>query len=398
MREQVIKEVPKAIHINRIIGKLGTENTGPTCIFFGGVHGNEPSGVIALQQVLKELEKVKIHGSFYAIGGNISALANGERYHEKDLNRLWTEKIMTKLEGGEFQAENEDERELIQIYDTIKNILNSEKGPFYFFDLHTTSSKTTPFITVNDSILNRKFTELYPLPLILGIEEYLDGPMLSYYNEKGFISFGFEGGEHYSTEAIENHKAFIYLSLHFCGLLDEEQINFEEHHNLLAQQSQGMAHFYEIYERFEINEKDQFKMKEGYKNFQRVRKNELIAEFNGKEIKMKEASMIFMPLYQSRGNDAYFLIKKTAEFFLKLSILLRQLKIDRILPLLPGVLWCTDRKEKMLVDLKIARFLTKPFLHLLGYRARQMGEDALIIKNREANSRKSEYKNEGWYK
>jgi hypothetical protein len=124
---------------------------------------------------------------------------------------------------------------------------------------------------------------------------------------------------------------------------------------------------------------------------------QVIADLNGEEIHLKEDSIIFMPLYQSSGEDGYFLIRKTPEFFLKLSTLMRLLKVDRILPLLPGIIWIGDKKQSMLVDLKIARFLTKPFLHLMGYRAKQIDEEALIIKNREASSRNSDYKNEDWY-
>lgn len=393
------KEIQQNIHTERLIGKKGDKNSGACCLFFGGVHGNEPSGVIALHEVFNELNNnpIRFYGSIYGISGNINALAEGKRYHHSDLNRLWTEKRMKAVEAGQYSPANKDEEELIAIYDQIEEILAKEEGPFYFFDLHTTSSKTAPFITVNDSLLNRRFTSLYPLPSILGIEEYLDGPMLSYYNEKGFVSFGFEGGEHYHQEAIENHKAFIYLSLVYTGLIDQDDIDYQIYFDRLALKTNQMFHFYEIYERFEIKEADQFKMKEGFENFQKVNSGEHIAVFNGEEIIMKENSRIFMPLYQTSGNDGYFLIKKTPEIFLKLSAFIRIMKLDRILPILPGVVWVDKRKGKMLVDLKIARFLAKPLLHLMGYRAKQLNEDALIIKNREASSRKKDYINEDWY-
>ena len=392
------KEIQEKIHIDRIIGQLKGK-PGPTCLFFGGVHGNEPSGVLALQEVFEEIssKNSEICGSFYAIGGNLGALANGERYHESDLNRLWTEKRMTQVEKGQFNAENEDEKEMLEIFELVEDILDKESGPFYFFDLHTTSSKTSPFITVNDSLLNRKFTKLFPIPLILGIEEYLDGPMLSYYNEKGFVSFGFEGGEHYHKASIQNHKDFIYLSLVFTGLLEKNESDFQASYSRLDSQSAGMSHFYEIYERFAIKDGDHFEMRNGYTNFQKVKKGEVVATYNGAEQSIDDHSMIFMPLYQSRGNDGYFLIRKTPEFFLGLSKLVRKMRLDRVLPILPGILWMSIRKEKMLVDLNIARFLTKPLLHLMGYRAKEIEGEALIIKNREANSRASDYKKEKWY-
>ncbi len=391
--------IPKNIEIERLIGSLGSGKNGPCCIFFGGVHGNEPSGVIALEEVFEQLKKldILINGSIYGIGGNLAALKEGKRYTVTDLNRLWTEKRMRAVEEEQYLAENQDEVELLAIYNLVEEILEKEDGPFYFFDLHTTSSETIPFITVNDSLLNRKFTELYPLPLVLGIEEYLDGPMLSYYNEKGYVSFGFEGGEHNSLDAIENHKAFVYLTLVFSGIIEGSEIDSSDYFQHLADQAKGVEHFYEIYHRFEIEDEGSFKMNFGFENFQKIKKGEQLAVYNSEKVEAEHNSIIFMPLYQSSGNDGFFLIKQTKTFFLRLSTWIRKLKIDRLLPILPGVYWYDSKKEKMLVDLRIARFLAKPLLHLMGYRTRQYENDVLIIKNRESSSRKSDYKKEKWY-
>ena len=70
--------------------------------------------------------------------------------------------------------------------------------------------------------------------------------------------------------------------------------------------------------------------------------------------------------------------------------------MDRILPLMPGVKWDSNKKEALIINLKIARFLAKPFLHLLGYRSKQIDSNNLLIKNREASSKKKDYKNENW--
>jgi len=385
--------------IERVIGHLGSKTTGPCCLFFGGVHGNEASGTIALKQVLRYLENLdlQLKGSFYGLGGNLQALQTGKRYTTTDLNRLWTENRMKTIETGEYLASNEDEMELLELYSAIKKIMEKEEGPFYFFDLHTTSSKTVPFITLNDSLLNRKFAELFPLPLVLGIEEYLEGPMLSYYNEKGYVSFGFEAGEHSSDLAIQNHEAFVYLSLVLSGVIDRSAVDYAKYFKHLAKQGNALKHFYEIYYRFAIDERDHFEMRPGFENFQMLQKGDLLATHNNKPIEAKENSIIFMPLYQASGNDGFFLIKQTRTFFLRCSTVVRKLKLDRLLPLLPGISWYDKNKEKMLVDERIARFFAKPFLHLLGYRASEFKEKVLIIKNRESSSKHADYKNEEWY-
>jgi hypothetical protein len=70
---------------------------------------------------------------------------------------------------------------------------------------------------------------------------------------------------------------------------------------------------------------------------------------------------------------------------------LRRIKFDHILPILPGVSWTDESKSVMRVNLKIARFFTKPFLHLLGYRSKTTDNQWLTVRSREAASRFKEY-------
>jgi hypothetical protein len=104
-----------------------------------------------------------------------------------------------------------------------------------------------------------------------------------------------------------------------------------------------------------------------------------------------------MPLYQSQGNDGYFLIRPLPLFVLWLSSMMRKLKTDSLFVLLPGVRWHSPNKEVMEVDLRIARFIAKPLLHLFGYRSKQKSDTHLLIKNREYRSKKAEYKNADWF-
>ncbi len=70
----------------RVIGHQ-SGSPGPTIVFFGGVHGNEPSGVIALQQVFAELEsnQIAMQGQVIGLAGNLLALAGNERFISRDL-------------------------------------------------------------------------------------------------------------------------------------------------------------------------------------------------------------------------------------------------------------------------------------------------------------------------
>jgi hypothetical protein len=384
--------------IDRIIGQYQGESSGPTLIFMAGIHGNEPAGIFALQEVIENLESnnFPFKGDMFAIGGNLNALANGIRYKEVDLNRVWNKETVSEIRNGTDFSSEKESIEQKEIYDIVKKIVAKATGPVYFFDLHTTSSETIPFVTVNDSLLNRKFTQQYPVPMILGIEEFLDGPLLSYINELGYVAFGYEGGQHDSLSSINNHIAFIYLTLVFCGCIKRSQIDYQKNYDLLYKNSRGPQTIFEIIWRYEIKISDDFKMEPGFTNFQPIKKGQLLAKNNGRQIVAQENAQIFMPLYQGKGDDGFFAIRRVPKVFLNISAVLRTIRFDKVLPLLPGVEWANTKKDELIVNLKIARFFSKQFFHLLGYRSKQVDKTHLRMKNREAASRTKDYKQAPW--
>lgn len=63
-----------AILDSRIIHHLKGDSPGPLVIFFGGIHGNESAGVIALEKKLSGISPKDIRGEVYGLYGNIEAL------------------------------------------------------------------------------------------------------------------------------------------------------------------------------------------------------------------------------------------------------------------------------------------------------------------------------------
>jgi hypothetical protein len=133
-------------------------------------------------------------------------------------------------------------------------------------------------------------------------------------------------------------------------------------------------------------------MQPGFSNFQPIQKNTFLATSNGRELYSENKGLIFMPLYQQQGEDGYFIIRRVHGFVLWLSALLRKIRFDNLLTLLPGVSWISKEKDVMRVDLNTARFLAKDVFHLLGYRAKMRGTHFLIVRNRERVSRTEDYK------
>ncbi|MGX1928676.1 succinylglutamate desuccinylase/aspartoacylase family protein [Flagellimonas sp. 2504JD4-2] len=387
--------VVEGVYTERIIGHMKGDQNGPTLVFFAGIHGNEHAGVLALEHVIQELRglNVDICGEIYALAGNLNALGKKIRFHQEDLNRIWFPDRIDEIQQKNGEC-NPEEVELLHLHDQLLSILKNGRPPFYFIDLHTTSSHTIPFIVLNDSLLNRKFASNYSLPIILGIEEYLEGALLSYINDLGYVSLGYESGQHTDPKAIENCVDFIRCTLHLA-----EAVSFDGYELMaLNNGSNSLPAFYEIYYQYLIDYGSNFRMLSGFENFQKISKGTKIAQCNGEVIETDGKKQIFMPLYQDQGGEGFYFIRSIPKTLLWLSKGFRRFKVDHLLVRLPGIAWKSKKEGVMKVNLKVAKFMAKSFFHLLGYRARQYDRTHLVVKSREAASRTKDYAHTNWFK
>jgi succinylglutamate desuccinylase len=349
---------------HRFIGHQINDTAGPTVVVFGGIHGNETAGVKALETICDYIQKneIQLKGNFYAIKGNLKALAKGARFIDRDLNRMWTSQMVEAVINNEVSefAESDELREHREI---LKHIFHRHTGPFYFLDIHTTSSYSVPFITISDSLNNRRFASKFRIPTVLGIEEYLEGPLLTYLNEYGHVSLGFEAGQHDEESSVVNSIDFIWKSLRICKCISRKEYKAFKRKQL---RTQRLIKFYHITHKYTIHEGEHFTMEKGYTNFRPIKKGIKLAFSDGKVIESPQKGLIFMPLYQKQGNDGFFIIRKISMFWMALSILLRKLKFHFVLRILPGIEKYDSYTLK--VDPKIVLFLGKQIFHLLGYR------------------------------
>ena len=338
---------------------------------------------------------VSLFGEFFGIAGNLSALAKGVRFVNEDLNRIWLPHRIRKLSLPDADGTIETQ-EMYALNQLILEILETASPPFYFIDLHTTSGKTEPFIVMNDSLLNRRFTKNFPLPCILGIEEYLTGALLSHINEMGYVAFGFESGQHTDAEAVTNAEWFIKYTLGLTGFYEMDNFSLKETRAKLNL-SNTPKRFFEIYHQHLIQEDEEFSMLPGFVNLQTVSKGVDIATSYGELITTKKSRQLFMPLYQDKGYEGFYFIRSVPHFFLWISKYLRKIKADSFLAILPGIQWATSKKDTLFVNKRVARFFAKSIFHLLGYRTREVDEAHFVLKNRERNSKSAQYKRTPWY-
>jgi succinylglutamate desuccinylase len=385
-----IPENPKEKHVavgagEHLIGEFAGSAAGVTLIVFGSVHGNEAAGALALQKIAKILPEFagKMRGRVYFLAGNTRAMAKGVRFIDSDLNRHWTPDNVKNNRPGSLittrRAEDLEQTELLQI---LENILQTARAEVYALDLHSTSAGGVPFATVGDTLRNREFAQKFPVTILLGIEEQLDGTILEYLNNRGAVTLGYEGGQHYAEKTILTHEALVWLALVHSGILKKQDLPELEKHERFLQEATGRPRVVEIRYRHAITGADDFKMELGFENFQPVRRGELLATQAGGAVYAQENGLILMPLYQKLGEDGFFLGREVAPFWLKLSGVLRRLHVARLMPLLPGVRQSPVDDETLEINTRIARLFPLQIFHLLGFRKRRWQGTKLVVSRR----------------
>ena len=297
--------------MSRIIGELGGKEKGPLIILIGGLHGNELTGIKAIERVFKKIEddKLEIRGKIIGLKGNKKAIEKIERYIDYDLNRCWTEEHIQHLSNSHYVfAEDEEVLELNNFFDGLSSYEATQR---VCVDLHTTSSDNGNFIVVPELTSNDPVINALKLPLILDLEKHIKGTLLKYLTRKGYLAFAFEGGLIGSEVAIELHTAGIWEILLASGAVSPKQINgIMQIGTLLQTFAAELPHKLRVRHHYWITEEDNFRMKPGYLNFQKVKAGEVIAEDRNGPIQIPMEGLIFMPLYQRSGNDGFFVVEE----------------------------------------------------------------------------------------
>ena len=293
---------------DRIIGKYTNNIEGPLLLVTAGVHGNEPSGVKALRKIFDELEKSKpaIKGTFIGLKGNKKALEEGQRFIDEDLNRTWKDKNLRKE-----QPDSHEQKEMWEIIEILKDYSSDKFSERYFVDCHTTSSDSLPYVSVQEVGKNDEFAHNFPVYIVRGFSDIVDGSIDKYFSKQDITGFTFEAGQHTAETSQQNHEAIIWLALKEALQLETEKVScYPECVKVFAEKFKEGQKTFKIIYRHGLEDDNEFKMEPGFKNFEEISKGQLLAVQDGKEIRSEWDARIFMPLYQSQGNDGFFVIRE----------------------------------------------------------------------------------------
>jgi len=373
--------------VERIVGRVTGGRPGPTVIVTVAIHGNEPSGLVAARRVLASLvgREDEVRGDLIVIVGNLEAFRERTRFIHDDLNRHWTPSRVAALIAHPERAEERpaEDRQRVALVEVISGIVDESRGPVFFLDLHTSSACGPPFLTVGDTLRNRKFALRLPVPIMLGLEEQVDGSLLEFLNNYGFVTLGVEAGQHDAPSSVDRHEAILWLALAAAELIDESVVSDAEGlRKRLADDSEGIPPILEVRRRHAIHSGDGFRMEPGFTNFDPIRKGQLLAHDKNGPIYSPESGRMLLPLYQGKGDDGFFVAREFSTFWLLASRWIRRLSLSWLIRFLPGVRRHPAESEVLVINTRIARIYPLGFFHLFGYRKLRTFGAALVVTRR----------------
>lgn len=312
--QKSVEKYPEHVR-QHLIGEIDGGESGPKIIAIAGLHGNEPTGVEALEELMEMLAPYEdeVNGCFLALKGNVEALKVNQRFIDEDMNRLWRTSLLDKIRRTDRDNISTIERkmikDLLEILDPL--ILDHEsKEKLILADLHTFSGQKGMFtITPRDEQHLVLLSQL-KVPLIYGIEHTLHGTTMDFADEWGHLGFAFEAGSHGSEEAKKNAIAGMLVLLVASGYLQARTLpHFDEYYDYLMEQVANLPNRVQFIYKHIIEEGDEFVMRPGFKNFDRVEVGDWLADDICGKIKAQARGYLLMPLYQQQGNDGFFIVE-----------------------------------------------------------------------------------------
>lgn len=314
----------RTISKDRIIGERVGSQYGPLLIVFAQIHGNEPAGVQAVQELFKAIDaeyvknpKFEFCGRIVAIKGNVKAAEKGVRYIDKDMNRSWLPQQIKKIQATSdpslLDAEDQEIKENLEL---VHYYIDLCKPPrVVVLDLHTTTAHGGIFTIPALSQESRRIALSMHAPVLHGFLNGLKGTSLHYFDSANFnidmTAVCFEAGQHESEDAHKHAVSAIINCFKSIGGFYDRDIE-SKHDDLLIERSKGLPLEALLVYVHQVEPDMEFRMtdKKIYNNFDPIQKGEILAYDKNGPIPAPYGGLILMPLYQVQGSDGFFIIQE----------------------------------------------------------------------------------------
>jgi len=302
----------------RIIGRYDNRVKGPLLIAIGGIHGNEPAGIQAIQEVLRLLDEEPVtnpgftyKGAFLGIRGNLEAIRSEKRFINRDLNRMLTIEDTKRIRNTPGEHHTTEDKESINLIETIEREIADYKPDLtLILDFHTTTADGGIFTICDDDKKSRELALGLHAPVILGLSEGLIGTTIEYFNQPQFNRYCivFEAGQHSDPECVHRSVAAIINCMRNIGAVRPEDVDYR-HDGLLIRFSEGYPKMSRLVYHYKVDPEENFVMNPGYRNFQAITTGEALAKNDSGIIYSPCDGLILMPKYQQQGEDGFFIVE-----------------------------------------------------------------------------------------
>jgi succinylglutamate desuccinylase len=270
---EIVKD-PKMPGVIRVSGQL----PGPRAVMFAGVHGDEVSGLHAVEKLLYDLlggDRTLQRGTLTLARGNAEAFRAVRRYVKLNMNRLFKDEYGPAIDATAYEFQRAQE---------LKAIL---RDCDYFLDFHSAPIAQEPFLVAEGKSLSF-FTGLGLPRIITGWSKFSAGPTggdaETYASAHGAIAATLESGSHFDKRS--NDVAYA-AALSFLTML-----------NMISEDTERAPSAAEIFEMYSVvtKEADDFRYSPNVKNFQFIRKGESFANQNGQPVTVEEDTYLLIPM------------------------------------------------------------------------------------------------------
>lgn len=304
----------------RIIGKYSGTAPGPLLIAVGGIHGNEPAGVEAIEILCTMLEREPesnpdfvFKGHLLGLRGNLEALAAGRRFIQRDMNRALLPEHVESLLNTDPQTLYHEDKEIYELVTCIKAEVEAMRPTsVVLLDLHTTTASGGIFVLASRNPESIRIGVEMHAPVITGFDDQILGTTMHYFTEEHFgreiTTVVFESGQHEEPLSVNRAIAAMINCMRTIGCVRAEYVE-NRHDHLLREYSRDLPKVAILVDRFEVQNGMQFQMLPDFRNFDPVKAGELLAYANGTPIKAPKDGLLIMPKYQEQSEDGFFIVR-----------------------------------------------------------------------------------------
>ncbi len=258
--------------------RITSEAAGPRVVMFSGVHGDEISGIHAVEKLFFDFfsgARTLLKGTLTLSRSNARAIAAERRYVTYNLNRMYKDEYGPEIDRTEYEYKRAQE---------LKSILRECD---YFLDLHSAPIAQEPFLIAEQHAIG--FFSKLGLPYIIsGWNKFSGGTTggdgENYANMHGAIAATLESGSHFEKRSNDVAYRTVITMLSLLGMIE-------------APADAGHADA-EVIDMYAVVTKDaaDFRYAGDIRNFQRFKRGEAFAFQNGKPMTVDEDTILLIPM------------------------------------------------------------------------------------------------------